>query len=82
MNTYEVREFRRLGFRVIFRLMKFHGHLVWLMEKVQFNRELEGVDVDCLYDRYYALQDAIDAFRRSRIWRSVDVVDDGHSDEM
>jgi len=46
------------------------------MERVQFNDKLTGDDVDAFYARYYDLQDAIDAFRRSEIWRSVDVVDE------
>jgi len=76
MTTNQQREFRRLGFKLVTRIWKFHGFTVWLMERVQFNDKLTGDDVDAFYARYYDLQDAIDAFRRSEIWRSVDVVDE------
>jgi len=78
--TKQQREFRRLGFKLITRLWKCHGHLVWLLERVQFGGELTSVDVDAFYDRYYQLQDAIDAFRRSELWRCVDFVDEGPDD--
>jgi len=70
--TNQQREFRRLGFHVMRRLMKLHGHLIWLLERNQFGSELVGDDVDAFYSRYYDLHDAIDAFRRSDKWRSVD----------
>jgi len=75
MLSNQQREFRRLGLNVLFRLMKFHGHLVWLLEKNQFGGELVGEDVDALYERLYNVTDAIDAFRRSQKWRSVDDVE-------
>lgn len=78
--TNQQREFRRLGWRLVTRLWKLHGHLVWLMERVQHGDELDGTAVDCLYDRWYNLSDALDAFRRSSIWRSVDVVDDASTE--
>jgi len=73
MMTSQQREFRRLAWRVVFSLWKLDGHIRWLMEKTQFDGELEGVDVDCLYERYWVLTDALDALKRSTLWRSVDV---------
>lgn len=78
--TNQQREFRRLGWRLVTRIWKFHGHLTWLMERVQYGDELDGTAVDTLYDRWYNLSDALDAFRRSSIWRSVDVVDDASTE--
>jgi len=80
MLSNQQREFRRLGLNVLFRLMKFHGHLIWLLEKNQFDHELTGEDVDAFYERFYNVTDAMDAFRRSQKWREVDFVDEGFDD--
>jgi len=80
MPSYQQREFGRLGWKVLARLWKLHGHLVWLLERNQFADDLTGDDVDAFYARFYDLTDAIDAFRRSRKWRAVDFVDEA-SDE-
>jgi len=80
MPSYQQREFGRHGWKVMARLWKLHGHLVWLLERAQMGSPLTGDDVDAFYARFYDLTDAIDAFRRTRLWRSVDFVDEG-SDE-
>jgi len=73
MNSQQ-REFCRLGWTVVLRLWKLDGHIRWLMERVQIGSgDLDGDDVDALYERYYRLHDALDALKRSRLWRSVDV---------
>jgi len=70
--TNQQREFRRLGFNVMRRLWKLHGYMVWLLELNQMDGTIAGDNVDAFYSRYYDLHDAIDAFRRSEKWRSVD----------
>lgn len=81
MLTNQQREFRRLGFELMMRLWKLHGHLVWLMEKNQNDWRPTGDDVDAFYERLFNLFDAIERFKRGDIWRSVDVVDED-SDEL
>jgi len=70
--TNQQRELRRLGFNVMKSLWKLHGYLAWLLERNQFGDPPSAEDVDAFYSRYYDLHDAVDAFRRSTLWRSVD----------
>jgi len=76
MMNHQQREFRILGWRVLTRLMKVHGHLLYILEEAQYGRLPDGLDVDALHERMYALHDALNALRRTSIWRSVDVPDD------
>jgi len=69
------REFRRLGWYVCTRLMKLHGQMIWIMERAQYGVPPDGHDVDALYWRWFALQEALEAFKRHPQWRSVDVSD-------
>jgi len=82
MLTHQQREFGRLAWKVVARTWKLDGHLRWLMEKTQHGVSLTASDVDQLYDRWYNLSDALDAFRRCTLWRSVDVVDDDLVDDV
>lgn len=81
MMTNQQREFRRLAWKVVYRLWKVDGQLRWMMECVQFGHELGGEQVDAFYERLFNLFDAIEAFKRGEIWRSVDVADSDEDDD-
>jgi len=73
MMTNQPREFRRLGWYVCTRALKLHGQMIWILERAQYGQPPTAEDVDCLYDRWFALNDALEAFKRHPLWRSVDV---------
>lgn len=79
--TNQQRELRRLGFILMVKLMKLHGCVVWILKRNQWMTAPDGVDVDAFYDRYSAVTDAVSAFRRCALWRSVDV-DEDFDDEV
>jgi len=81
MMIRQQREFLQRGLAVVFKLMKLHGHLVWLLEKASLEQPIHPVDVDAFYERLYACHDAIEHLKASSTWRSVDVEDDVPLDE-
>lgn len=75
MMKYQQREFCSRVLDVCVRTNKFCGHLIWLAERVQLGAPLHGADVDCFYDRWYRLEDAIKRLKETATWQCVDVED-------
>lgn len=76
MEAKHEREFRRLIIRILRRLYKVEGHLMWLGEKTMYGGTITAEDVDAHWDRIHMLEDELLRLRRSELWRSVDVQDE------
>jgi len=75
MDTKHAREFRRQVCKVILRLYKLEGFLMWVAEKTQYNESPSTLDVDAFWDRYHMLHDELERLRRNPLWLAVDFED-------